>query len=158
MDISIIPKWVWIVVALAVLGGVVGSGIYAVSSYNDMATRLASETSEKEQALEANKTLDAEVARLKQDVLDKTQVNKGIDEGNKQIAALMNGLSGDLDKAISERDEARRKLSLEKGGTNACKVEDAFATVPTERDIGLDYAWQVYCKTNPAASACKGVK
>lgn len=158
MEISIIPKWVWIVVALAVLGGVVGSGIYAVHSYNTMATKLANETSEKDKALEANKTLDEEVNRLKQDALDKSQVNKGIDEGQKQIAALMDGLSSDLEKAIIERDEAKRKLLLDKGDANLCKADDALATVPTEPDIGLNYAWQVYCKTNPSATACKGAK
>lgn len=158
MDISIIPKWVWIVVALAVLGGVAGAGIYTVHSYNTMATNLANETSEKDKALEANKTLDAEVSRLKQDALDKSQVNKGIDEGQKQIAALMDSLSSDLEKAIVERDEAKRKLSLEKGSANVCKADDALATVPVEPDIGLNYAWQVYCKTTPSATACKGAK
>jgi len=158
MDISIIPKWVWLLIALAVLGGVVGSGIYAVHSYNQMTISLAKETSEKNTAIEANKTLDAEITRLKQDVADKAQVNKDIDVGQKQIAALMDGLSSDLEIAVAQRDEARRKLLLDKGGVNMCKADDAFSVVPTERDIGLDYAWKVYCKTNPTATACKGVK
>lgn len=155
MNFSIIPKWVWVVVALAVLGGVAGSGIYAVHSYNTMATNLSKETGEKNIALEANKTLQVELDRLKQDVLDKQQVNEGIATEKAKTQEELKGLSSNLDTAIAERDEARRKAQELLGVTNVCKDDDAFTVVPTEPDIGLDYAWKVYCKTNPSDASCK---
>lgn len=155
MNFSITPKWVWVVVALAVLGGVAGSGIYAVHSYNTMATKLSTETSEKNTALEANKTLQGEIDRLKQDALDKQKVNEGIAAGQAKTAEELKGLSNTLDAAIAERDEARRKAQELAGTTNVCKADDAFSAVPTEPDIGLDYAWKVYCKTNPTDATCK---
>jgi len=154
MNLSIVPKWVWVVIALAVLGGVAGSGIYAIHSYNDMATKLSEETSKKNTALEANKLLQTEIDRLKQDVLDRQAVNEGIATETAKVQEELKGLSSTLDAAIAERDEARRKAQELSGTTNVCKADDALSTVPTEPDIGLDYAWQVYCKTNPKASVC----
>jgi len=158
MNFSIIPKWVWVVVALAVLGGVAGSGIYAVHSYNTMATKLSTETSEKNTAIEANKTLQGEIERLKQDAIDKQAVNESIAAEKAKTQEELKGLSSNLDVAIFERDEARRKAQELAGTTNVCKADDAFSVVPTEPDIRLDYAWQVYCKTNPNVSVCKVAK
>lgn len=154
MDISVVPKWVWFVIALAVLGGIAGVGIYAVHTYNSMTTKLAQAVHDKNDATEANATLKTENDRLKQDVKDREDTKKNIDESQKQVAAVMDGLSKDLEKAIAERDKARREAQTLAGGVGVCKQDDAFSTVPTERDIGLDFAWAAYCKANPKSQDC----
>lgn len=158
MNFSIIPKWVWVVLFLAVLGGVAGSGIYAVHSYNKMATSLSTETGEKNNALEANKSLQAEVDRLKQDVLDKQKVNESIAAEQDEKKQELDALSFEFDRVAAERDKAR-SLALDLvGKVNACNSDEALSTVPTAPDIGLDYAWKTYCTTNPTHDVCKVYK
>lgn len=158
MNFSIIPKWVWVVVALAVLGGVAGSGIYAIHSYNTMATNLSKETGEKNTALEANKTLQTEIDRLKQDVIDKQKVNDEIAQRQAENKEELSTLSFEFDRVAAERDKARAMALDLVGKVNACSPDEALSTVPTAPDIGLDYTWKAYCVANPNQDVCKVYK
>ena len=158
MKFELVPKWVWVVIILAVFAGVVGGCIYAVHSYNDMATKLTQETEDKRKAVEANNSLKTEVERLQQDATDRFDANyaiaKQLEEAQAKLALLGTGLG----KAIAERDTALDKARKDNGGPNVCKVEDALATVPIGPDVGLQYAWSVYCNANPKATQCTASK
>ena len=158
MNFSLASKWVGLLVAGALFLGVAGAGAYAVHSYNKMATELSAQTDEKNAAVEANQTLQNQVERLKQDAIDKQKANESITAQQDETKQELDTLSFQFDKVAAERDKAQ-SLALDLAGkVNACKQEEALAVVPTAPDVGLDYTWKVYCKTNPTVDVCKVYK
>lgn len=146
--LGLVPNWVWMLIALAI-----GGGIYLVvddyiEDYNTTVKKLSDETAAKDEVLKVNANLNEELKRRVKDEEDRNKINQDIDD---ETTAANNGIDPLKEKLLSaqeKRDELARKA----------KERNPELTLGPEADPSeLTLTWQAYCKATRDPK-CLGIK
>jgi vacuolar-type H+-ATPase subunit I/STV1 len=138
MKLELIPKWVWLVLLAAVLGGAYFGIGYAVDTYRQMTTELSEEKAKVANLLEINASVNQELIRRIKDDEDRKKTEEAIDQQTTDLLGSVDELGAKLAKAVAERKKLEKQLANQSDGSKP----PAFEGIPVEIDI----TWQAYCK------------
>lgn len=146
MKLELIPKWVWLLLLAAVLGGAYFGIGYAVDTYRQMTTELSEEKAKVANLLEINASVNAELIRRVKDDEDRRKTEEAIDQQTTDLLGSVDELGEKLKKAV----EARKKLESELANQSNGSKPPVFKGIPVEIDI----TWQAYCKVASTDPRC----
>jgi len=147
MKLELIPKWVWLLLLAAVLGGAYFGIGYAVDTYRNMTTELAEEKAKVANLLEINASVNQELIRRVKDDEDRRKTEEAIDQQTTDLLGSVDELGVKLAKAVAERKKLESKLADQSNGSNP----NTFRGIPVEIEI----TWQAYCKVAPSDPRCE---
>lgn len=144
-------------IILLVVVAVGFAGKQAVQSYQGMATDLSNETSAKNNVLGVNANLNQTIIDLTKDKENRSNANLKIATDTGNANAAMDSLRADLERAIAERDAARKAVPPKAPGnvvSTSCTSEERSSDPLDEDTVELKYAWMAFCKAMPNSAQC----
>lgn len=146
MKLELIPKWVWLLLLAAVLGGAYYGIGYAVDTYRQMTTELSEEKAKVANLLEINASVNQELIRRVKDDEDRRKTEEAIDQQTTDLLGSVDDLGKQLAAAVAARKKLEREMANQSNGSNP----PAFNGVPIEINI----TWQAYCKVATTDPRC----
>jgi hypothetical protein len=135
--LELVPKWAWVLLALALLGGVYLGAKHLVDTYNAAIENAATLKSANDSLLFVNNNINNELISQIDDRKTVNDMNVKLDTDKQQLAGQIGDISSQLDLEIAKRK------SLERAGKLQVCV-DPNPGPPPEAAL----TWKAYCKAS----------